>query len=543
MKRPTALLLAFAMLCALLFCGCGNGQPETAATPEPEPTPEPTPTIELSFAEAFRDEELPEGVITPEDIAFYYAYENGKGCVDLVRLEEVLEWWSEQETLPRTHIFEQNMPETLQRVLPVLDYAFAHSYGRFCLPSTEFTPTDLAVGRDALLMTYLINNSIVSANPSATYRLDDGSTLRFLDVKFLGMEDRGVMGDYKQAIDTARQIVAGIPEGSGDYDKKMYLYSWLTDNVIYYEGSDDAMDYYKSEWNLLYDAIVKHETVCAGYAEALYVMANLAGVECVPVWGSICSGGMWAGHIWNAAQIDGDFYLFDSTWDAGLPKERYCFFGISEETMQAYYPRLLTGRTKEFCPVCDKELEIPGAVMPPEELKEGEIGEGAYSQPFVDLELSWSDKWTALSHDEISEEFYGLKETHIDKVLRMGSHYLDLVLERDAWRVEVLMELAPVMTSSGLSVEEPADYMDALQLSLPGLLSASGVGGIQAERSETEICGRSYEALTVTGKSNGAGMAQSFFCIRQGNVLVTIVISADSARRCESILQELLAEK
>ena len=83
----------------------------------------------------------------------------------------------------------------------------------------------------------------------------------------------------------------------------------------------------------------------------------------------------------------------------------------------------------------------------------------------------------------------------------------------------------------------------ALQLSLPGLLSASGVGGIQAERSETEICGRSYEALTVTGKSNGAGMAQSFFCIRQGNVLVTIVISADSARRCESILQELLAEK
>lgn len=537
MKRSIALALVFTMLCALLLAGCGNGQPEIAATPEPEPTPEPTPTVELSLAEAFRDETLTDGVITPEDIAFYYLDENEKSHVDVVKLSEIMDWWNAQETLPRTSTFEQEMPESLQGILPVLDYAFAHSYGRFCIPSTEFTPSDLGVGRSALQMTYLINNSIVSANPSASIRLDDGSTLRFLDVKFLGMETQGSMSQYKEAIDAAREIVAGIPEGSGDYEKIMYLYKWLADNVIYYDGSDDATDYYRSEWNLLYDTMVKKETVCAGYAEGLYVMANLAGVDCLPVWGNIYSGGEWGGHIWNAARVDGDYYLFDSTWDAGLPVERYCFFGVSEQTMQEFYPRLPYGPSKDACPPCEKDLTIEGAIMPPEELAPGEIGEGTYSQPYMDFELSWNGKWTAMTREEINKEYYGRDVVCFDKILRMDIEFLDLMLTRGDDALEVILHLSPITTALGTVCDSPESYMDGLETSLKTRLQDAVV---KTERFEKEIDGRTFQCLTVTLNMDGERTTETFLCIQNDGVFLAVLVTSPTERGCENVIRELL---
>ncbi len=60
--------------------------------------------------------------------------------------------------------------------------------------------------------------------------------------------------------------------------------------------------------------------VCAGYANLLAALAQRTGDEVVVVVGvSRDIGGAIAGggHAWNAAKIEGKWYLIDATWDAG----------------------------------------------------------------------------------------------------------------------------------------------------------------------------------------------------------------------------------
>lgn len=63
-----------------------------------------------------------------------------------------------------------------------------------------------------------------------------------------------------------------------------------------------------------------HKAVCAGYAKLLEALGQAIGEEVVYVVGdargstSDLSG---QGHAWNAAQIAGNWYLIDATWDSG----------------------------------------------------------------------------------------------------------------------------------------------------------------------------------------------------------------------------------
>lgn len=56
--------------------------------------------------------------------------------------------------------------------------------------------------------------------------------------------------------------------------------------------------------------------VCAGYSQLVKAIGDAAGLEVVVVVGKT-RGGSDRGHAWNAAEIDGAWYLLDATWDAG----------------------------------------------------------------------------------------------------------------------------------------------------------------------------------------------------------------------------------
>ena len=345
------------------------------------------------------------------------------------------------------------------------------------------------------------------------------------------------MSEYQESIAKAREIVAEIPAGSGDYDKILFLYQWLTEHVRY-----DFNDYYESEWNLLYDTMIKNQTVCAGYTEALYVMANLAGVECFTQAGNINDGGGWSSHIWNVAKIDGEYYLFDSTWDEGLDPSRYCFFGVSSETMQSYRPRLIIGMLKDYCPPCTKDLPLPGGFSLPAELQTGAVDGSTYSQPYMDLTLSWGDSWTALTRDEINEAFYGGGAPNLRVALKLGIPYVDLVLRRGREMVEVFLEYEGVEASDGSICDSPASYMDAMDSLLSEELEGLGLKDVKAERFQKEIGGQLYEGLTVSGSLGIAKTCQYMLCTMKDNVFLTIMISSESPIKCKQILQSFLGE-
>ena len=66
-------------------------------------------------------------------------------------------------------------------------------------------------------------------------------------------------------------------------------------------------------------------------------------------------------HIWNVARIDGQYYQFDSTWDAGLNPLEYAFFGVSSDYMLEYHTKNLTVFSTEMLPLCPESL-LPDAL-------------------------------------------------------------------------------------------------------------------------------------------------------------------------------------
>ncbi len=65
--------------------------------------------------------------------------------------------------------------------------------------------------------------------------------------------------------------------------------------------------------------------VCAGYAKLFVAIAKAAGLKAVYLTGHARQedGGIdGIGHAWNAVQLEGRWYLLDTTWDSGFVKGR-----------------------------------------------------------------------------------------------------------------------------------------------------------------------------------------------------------------------------
>jgi transglutaminase-like putative cysteine protease len=95
------------------------------------------------------------------------------------------------------------------------------------------------------------------------------------------------------------------------------LHDWVADRIAY-----DGVAYVTRN-HPPQDAETVFRTrrgVCAGYAYLLAALGKAAGREIVYVTGDARTEGMAVtgeGHAWNAARLEGRWYLIDSTWDAG----------------------------------------------------------------------------------------------------------------------------------------------------------------------------------------------------------------------------------
>jgi transglutaminase-like putative cysteine protease len=120
--------------------------------------------------------------------------------------------------------------------------------------------------------------------------------------------------DLRSVEAAARALVAG----EGDpFERVKALHDFAADHVDYDFESLDAGRYPPQ------DAATVFKTgrgVCAGYANLLVALGEAAGEEIVFISGDSrdldgdIAGG---GHAWNAARIEGAWYLIDATWDAG----------------------------------------------------------------------------------------------------------------------------------------------------------------------------------------------------------------------------------
>lgn len=110
--------------------------------------------------------------------------------------------------------------------------------------------------------------------------------------------------------------------GKSDYDKLCIIYDYLVENVDY-DYAHRNNDSYKLKHSA-YAALCKGTSVCQGYALALYRLALECGIDCRLIMGT--SKG--EDHAWNIAELEGEYYLLDATWDSteGNSKGNYKYF-------------------------------------------------------------------------------------------------------------------------------------------------------------------------------------------------------------------------
>ncbi len=335
--RKIVILIVLAALIAPLPSGCK--------------TPSPSPSDAITLRQAFRTVAVEDGILDPDNICFYR--KNGDSAeTHLVSAHEILEY-EPPYPVPHADYYEQFLPDGVKRILPILEYAISHEYSRICIPSEEFHYGLFSDSVWFLAQIYFLD---FDAAEVASFPLENGHTLRYMLVTMFELET-GDMEKYRKSHETAWDIVQNMPDScETDFQKAQYLYHFLTENVEYDDG-----DYYESEYDLAYDALVKHSTVCAGYAAALFYLYNMAGIDCIYLYGYLDGGGEGKWHAWNAAKIDGRYYLFDATWDTGNEIRDYRFFGISSGSMQEFYPRSMVARIEEYHPVCDRMLTESGS--------------------------------------------------------------------------------------------------------------------------------------------------------------------------------------
>jgi hypothetical protein len=121
-------------------------------------------------------------------------------------------------------------------------------------------------------------------------------------------------------VDTLTEFL--VKDASSDLERAYVIYRWITANIDY-----DVQAFLTNNLRGIgsASAVLKNrKAVCDGYAELFLRMSMSAGLRAEKLVGFAKGYGYSIGesmkrpnHAWNAVQIDGRWYLLDSTWDAG----------------------------------------------------------------------------------------------------------------------------------------------------------------------------------------------------------------------------------
>lgn len=116
---------------------------------------------------------------------------------------------------------------------------------------------------------------------------------------------------YERAKMILREI---ITEDMSDYDKVLAIFDYLIDSVTYDYSAASAPKEKSSYKNVCYyleGVFERGLAVCDGKAKAFVLFCAIEGIECLRDTGASKTGGV--GHAWNYVNLDGYWYLVDTT--------------------------------------------------------------------------------------------------------------------------------------------------------------------------------------------------------------------------------------
>lgn len=140
----------------------------------------------------------------------------------------------------------------------------------------------------------------------------DATALQYSPAMGMTMED--CMTALSLADSLADEVIAQVVTADmTQREQAQAVYSYLTENVTYdqrYYSDFSSMPY---ESQTAVGALRDNTAICGGYSNALKILFEKLGIPCYTVSGKYFR----ENHMWNLAQLDGEWLWFDATSDRG----------------------------------------------------------------------------------------------------------------------------------------------------------------------------------------------------------------------------------
>ena len=172
-----------------------------------------------------------------------------------------------------------------------------------------------------------IGNGTIKDGISAYYTLSGGQItsayLRFSGDGIHGIANMDGTAKYGTAAAAAsaqaamnaviNRVVAAAPDG--ELEKLQYFHDYVAANTVYNSAGANTLN--NGTFSYIYSptgVFLTRSAVCEGYSKAFKLLCDKAGLTCIEVVGSGNSSGQ-LNHMWNYVEIDGGWYLVDTTHD------------------------------------------------------------------------------------------------------------------------------------------------------------------------------------------------------------------------------------
>ena len=132
----------------------------------------------------------------------------------------------------------------------------------------------------------------------------------------------------KQLHEKVEEIYKNVTPTMSDYEIELFFHDYICKNTVYSDKSEGGYT--------AYDALLQGHAVCEGYARAMQLLLQRAGIPSYLVTGSSRRPNSDAieGHMWNVVRIGGQNYYLDVTWDdmniSGFNTVQHTYFNLTE---------------------------------------------------------------------------------------------------------------------------------------------------------------------------------------------------------------------
>ncbi len=130
----------------------------------------------------------------------------------------------------------------------------------------------------------------------------------------------------------AEEIISEIIKpGMTDFEKELAIHDYIV-NHCRYDVENYEAENIPPESHSAYGVLVKEIAVCEGYAKAMKLLMDKAGVESLVIAGSSKA----QSHAWNLVKLDGAYYHVDATWDDPITEDGeqillYNYFNLTDD--------------------------------------------------------------------------------------------------------------------------------------------------------------------------------------------------------------------